>query len=95
MKNKNSFTSTAKNNNVSIPEGPFSKDTINNRRLLSPINYEESDDDDIMPKDDERRHETDNPLNEFLSSFSRLIECPKSQCFKMFRDLDALKYYMS
>lgn len=82
-------------NNGSIPESPLSKDGLNNRRRMPPVNYGESDDDDIMPKDDESGDEATNPQNESLSPSSRLIECPKSQCFKKFRDLDALKYHLS
>ena len=54
-----------------------------------------SEDEDIMPKDDESGDETTNQPIESLSPSSRLIECPKPQCFKKFRDLDALKYHLS
>ena len=78
-----------------MPESPLSKDSINNRRRLPPVNYGESDDDDQAPKDDESWDETANPHNESFSPSSRLIECPKAQCFKKFRDLNALKYHLS
>ena len=96
-KNKNKLLQGATNNrsNGTIPESPLSKDSINNRRRLPPVNYGESDDEDVMPKDDESGDETANPPNESLSPSSRLIECPKPQCFKKFRDLDALKYHLS
>lgn len=96
-KNKNKLIpGIAKSNNGSIPESPLTKDNINNRRRLPPVNYGESDDEDIMPKDDESGDETNtNTKNESLSPSSRLIECPKPQCFKKFRDLDALKYHLS
>ena len=86
---------TNNRSNGTIPESPLSKDSINNRRRLPPVNYGESDDEDVMPKDDESGDETTNPPTESLSPSSRLIECPKSQCFKKFRDLDALKYHLS
>ena len=96
-KNKNKLISGGPNNrnNGTIPESPLSKDSINNRRRLPPVNYGESDDEDVMPKDDESGDESTNPPNESLSPSSRLIECPKPQCFKKFRDLDALKYHLS
>ena len=95
-KAKLNLPGTTKTNNGTIPESPLSKDGLNNRRRLPPINYGESEDEDIMPKDDESGDEaTTNPQNESMSPSSRLIECPKPQCFKKFRDLDALKYHLS
>ena len=95
-KAKLNLPGTTKTNNGAIPESPLSKDGLNNRRRLPPINYGESEDEDIMPKDDESGDEaTTNPQNESMSPSSRLIECPKPQCFKKFRDLDALKYHLS
>ena len=94
-KNKLLPGTTSNRSNGTIPESPLSKDTMNNRRRLPPVNYGESEDEDIMPKDDESGDETTNQPIESLSPSSRLIECPKPQCFKKFRDLDALKYHLS
>ena len=95
-KAKLNLPGTTKTNNGTIPESPLSKDGLNNRRRMPPVNYGESEDEDIMPKDDESGDEaTTNPQNESMSPSSRLIECPKPQCFKKFRDLDALKYHLS
>ena len=30
-----------------------------------------------------------------INRLLNMIECPKPQCFKKFRDLDALKYHLS
>ena len=53
-----------------------------------------------MEEDDTADVAADDKLNVVaaknnLSPNSRLIECPKTECSKKYRDLDALKYHLS
>lgn len=85
----------------SMPVSPLAKDNVKenghtskNRKHFNENDETTAEESDMTNKDEDS--DENNPAEpDTLSPTSRLIECPKPDCAKKFRDLNALKYHLS